>query len=319
MKTPILKVEHLCKSFHLRRRVLRAVEDVSFSIMPGETLGLVGESGCGKTTLGRTIIRIEEATDGRILFKGEDITHTPNRKLKPVRRNMQMIFQDPYESLDPRSSVGGIIAEPMLIHKLYTPKAREERVQELLETVGLKPDHIRRYAHEFSGGQRQRVSIARALALNPAFIICDEPISALDVSIQAQIINLLVRIQDTMGIAYLFIAHDLAIVRHISHTVAVMYRGSIVEYGPVEDIYSAPAHPYTKALLSAALTSDPRRERERARARITLDGEVAAPIDLLDECPFVGRCKEREGQCYHARPPLIAVGRRSVACHLVKE
>lgn len=318
MKTPILKVEHLCKSFPIGRRTLRAVEDVSLSVLPGETLGLVGESGCGKTTLGRTIIRIEEPTGGRILFKGNDITHVPNRKLKTLRKSIQMVFQDPYESLDPRSSVGGILEEPMQIHKMYTPQAREERVQELLETVGLKPDHIRRYAHEFSGGQRQRIGIARALALNPELIICDEALSALDVSIQAQIINLLVRIQETMGIAYLFIAHDLAVVRHLSHSVAVMYRGRIVEYGPTEEVYGSPAHPYTKALLSAALTMDPRRERGRARERIMLEGEIAAPIDIAEECPFVSRCKERCIVCGQAAPPLVQMGSRSVACHLVK-
>ena len=317
MKTPLLEIEHLSKSFRTRRRIVQAVDDVSLSVMPGETLGLVGESGCGKTTLGRTIIRIENPTNGHILFKGTDITRIPNKALKPIRRNIQMIFQDPYESLDPRSSVGEIIAEPMLIHKMYSPEVQKERVQMLLATVGLKPDHVRRYAHEFSGGQRQRISIARALTLNPELIICDEPISALDVSIQAQIINLLVRIQEAMGMAYLFIAHDLALVRHISHTVAVMYKGRIVEYGSTDAVYSAPAHPYTKTLMSAIPTPDPRRAREKAREWLFIDEEAAAPPDAPDNCPFAGRCKERGDLCLKSRPALVDVGDRKVACFLL--
>ena len=325
---PILKVENLSKHFPIRsslklgKRVIRAVDDVSFSIMPGETLGLVGESGSGKTTTGRSIIRIEEPTRGRIIFKDADITRVPNRDMKPIRRNMQMIFQDPYESLNPRCTVGEIISEPMLIHKMYTSSEREGHVQRLLETVGLKPDHIRRYAHEFSGGQRQRISIARALALDPGFIICDEPISALDVSIQAQIINLLIRIQDEMGIAYLFIAHDLAMVRHISHTVAVMYRGRIVEFGPTEEVYGAPAHPYTQALMSAILPPDPVRARAGARMqrRMELDEETASPhAGAQERCLYAGRCSRHEDICANVRPQYTKAGNRHVACHFAME
>jgi oligopeptide/dipeptide ABC transporter ATP-binding protein len=232
----------------------------------------------------------------------------------PVRRSMQMIFQDPYASLDPRCTVGDIIAEPMNIHNLYTPEKRRERVQELLEIVGLKPDHIRRYPHEFSGGQRQRVSIARTLALDPEFIICDEPISALDVSIQAQIVNLLELIQDRSGISYLFIAHDLGMVRHISHKIGIMYLGNMMEYGATEDVYNEPYHPYTRALLSAVPIPDPKKARQQQR--ILLNGEIEAPIDPPDACLFANRCAYCVTVCWEKKPPVVDIAGRHVACHL---
>jgi oligopeptide/dipeptide ABC transporter ATP-binding protein len=320
MATPILEVAHLCKHFNAGRAVsgetkkLKAVEDVSFTVAPGETMGLVGESGCGKSTLGRTIVRIHDPTAGRILYKGEDITRRKNRRLLPVRRSMQMIFQDPYASLDPRCTVGDILAEPMEVHRLYTRRERAARVQTLLETVGLKPDHIRRYPHEFSGGQRQRISIARTLALDPEFIVCDEPISALDVSIQAQIINLLERIQDERGLSYLFIAHDLGMVRHISHKIGVMYLGHMMEYGQTADVYDSPYHPYTKALLSAVPVPDPK--TARVKQRIVLKGEVFTPIDPPACCLFANRCPHVTARCRRTEPPVCDIAGRRVACHL---
>ncbi|MDR0839734.1 MAG: dipeptide ABC transporter ATP-binding protein [Oscillospiraceae bacterium] len=320
MSEAILSVRGLSKHFDVKRGTLevssklKAVDNIDFSIMPGETMGLVGESGCGKSTLGRTIVRIYDPTSGEIVYKGEDITTKKNKNMLAVRRSMQMIFQDPYASLDPRMTVGDIIAEPMNIHNLYTPEERKKRVQHLLETVGLKPDHIRRYPHEFSGGQRQRISIARTLALDPEFIICDEPISALDVSIQAQIVNLLERIQDETGISYLFIAHDLGIVRHISHKIGVMYLGNMMEYGATEDVYDNPYHPYTKALLSAVPVPDPKTAREKRR--IILEGEVTAPIDPPDACLFANRCSYRCTVCNEKRPPAVNIGGRLVSCHM---
>jgi len=320
MSETVLEMQALCKYFRVSRGAfaekanLKAVDNITLSIKEGETLGLVGESGCGKSTLGRTIARIYKPTSGKLIYNGEDITNTKNSKLLHVRRSMQMIFQDPYASLDPRCSVGDIIAEPMDIHNLYTKAERKRRVQELLETVGLKPDHIRRYPHEFSGGQRQRISIARTLALNPKFIVCDEPISALDVSIQAQIVNLLERIQDEMKLTYLFIAHDLGMVRHISHNVGVMYLGNIMEYGPTEEVYDDPYHPYTKALLSAAPVPDPKIAREKKR--IMLEGEITAPIDPPDACPFASRCPHCVTVCSVRKPETVEINGRQVACHL---
>ncbi|MDR2615687.1 MAG: ATP-binding cassette domain-containing protein [Oscillospiraceae bacterium] len=320
MAEAILEARMLSKYFpvkrgeaHLRGN-LKAVDDVSFSVMPGETMGLVGESGCGKSTLGRTLVRIYNPTSGGIVYKGEDITKLRGHRLLRVRRSMQMIFQDPYASLDPRCSVGEIIEEPMVIHKLCGKKERRERVQRLLETVGLKPDHIRRYPHEFSGGQRQRISIARTLALDPEFIVCDEPISALDVSIQAQIVNLLERIQDELKLSYLFIAHDLGMVRHISHKIGVMYLGSLMEYGETEEVYTNPYHPYTLALLSAMPVPDP--VEARAKKTVLLPGEIRAPVDPPDECPFLGRCSYRIGLCSQKKPPSHEIAGRRVACHL---
>ena len=269
MRDVIVSVEHLKTYFNAgktwgKKQVVKAVDDVSFQIHKGETYGLVGESGCGKSTLGRTIVKINEPTDGKILVNGEDITHLSGQKLKKFRKNIQLIFQDPYASLNPRMTVGEIIREPMVIHHMYqTRKEQDDRVAELLKIVGLKPDHVRRYPHEFSGGQRQRISIARTLALNPEFIVCDEPISALDVSIQAQVVNLMKDIQKETNVAYLFIAHDLSMVRYISDRVGVMHKGHLVETGLTEEIFEHPVHPYTKSLLSAIPIADPVIERNR--------------------------------------------------------
>ena len=282
--SPLLSVEHLktyfdvTKGIFSKRQVVKAVDDVSFSVGEGETFGLVGESGCGKSTLGRTLVKIYPATSGKILYRGKNIASLGKSEEKEFRREVQMIFQDPYASLNPRMTVGEIIKEPMEIHGiLNSASEREERAAELLKTVGLKPDHIRRYPHEFSGGQRQRISIARTLSLNPRFIICDEPISALDVSIQAQIINLLQEIQAEMGISYLFVAHDLSMVNYISHRIGVMYLGHLVEVGEADELYGNPLHPYTRALLSAVPIPDP--DTAKKRQRIRLEGELPTPIN----------------------------------------
>ncbi len=306
---PVIKVRHLKKYFMANRHILKpsdyvkAVDDVSLEIYPGETVGLVGESGCGKSTLARSIIRIYEPTAGEVIYKGADITHLSNAKLRQYRNKMQMIFQDPYASLNPRYTVGEIIGEPMEIYRMYDKAGREAKVQELLELVGLKPDHISRYPHEFSGGQRQRIGIARTLALDPDFIICDEPISALDVSIQAQIINLLEKLQDERKLTYLFIAHDLTMVKHISHKIGVMYLGHLVEFGDADEVYSNPLHPYTRALLSAAPIADPKKARESKR--IKLEGEVPSPIHAPEGCPFCTRCAECRPEC-RITPPIMA-------------
>ena len=320
---PILSVKGLKTYFDVSRgpfgkkQVVKAVDDVSLDVMPHETFGLVGESGCGKTTLGRTIVRLYEPTAGTITFKGEDVTGKKGRELKTFRRHMQMIFQDPYASLDPRMTVGEIIKEPMVVNKIYdTDTEREDRVVELLKIVGLKPDHIRRYPDEFSGGQRQRIGIARALAADPDFIVCDEPISALDVSIQAQVINLMEKIQKETGISYLFIAHDLSMVKHISDHIGVMYLGHLVEYGPADDVYHRPLHPYTSALLSAIPIPDPDVAREKQR--IILEGEIPSPIHPPAGCPFCTRCPKASEQCRKERPGFTKVGTRMVACHLYK-
>jgi len=323
MSEPILRVENCCTWFDVTRglfskkQVVKAVDNISFQVFPGETFGLVGESGCGKSTLGRTIVKIYTPTSGKIYYKGEDISQLEGARLKTFRKQVQMIFQDPYASLDPRMTVGEIVREPMDIHALHTPKEREERVVELLQIVGLKPDHIRRYPHEFSGGQRQRIGIARTLALDPEFIVCDEPISALDVSIQAQVINLLEEIQKKMGISYLFIAHDLSMVKHISSRIGVMYLGHIVETGPSHLLYSKPLHPYTRGLLSAVPIPDPRRAKERRR--IALSGEIPSPINPKPCCPFATRCPNATEQCFQAMPPTVEVDGRQVACFLYKE
>ncbi len=310
---PILEVEHVKTYFDVTRglfrpkQVVKAVDDVSFSIGRGETYGLVGESGCGKSTLGRTLVKIYPATEGKILYKGEDISKFSGEKEKEFRKSVQMIFQDPYASLNPRMTVGEIIKEPMEIHGiLASAKDREDRAAELLKTVGLKPDHIRRYPHEFSGGQRQRISIARTLALNPEFIICDEPISALDVSIQAQIINLLKEIQEESGISYLFVAHDLSMVNYISDRIGVMYLGHLVEEGPADEVYSNPAHPYTKALLSAIPIPDP--DVAKSRHRIKLEGELPSPLNPPAGCPFKGRCPLATEECGKSRPEFTDLG-----------
>ena len=287
---------------------------VSFKLERGETLGIVGESGCGKSSMGRTILKVHEPTSGQIIFDGVDITGLSNRKMFPYRKKMQMIFQDPYASLNPRFTVGEIIEEPMIIHNMGTAHERKVIVQELIETVGLKPDHIRRYPHEFSGGQRQRIGIARTLALRPEFIVCDEPISALDVSIQAQVINLLEKLQREKGFSYLFIAHDLEMVHHISHKIGVMYLGNMVELGSSDDVYKKPLHPYTRALISAAPIADPKMAKEKKR--IILEGEVPSPINPPKGCPFAGRCKYATEECKFKKPDTYMYDNRQVACNL---
>ena len=298
------------------KKLLKAVDDVSFSIAKGETFGLVGESGCGKTTVGRCLVRLYEPTDGQIFFDGQDIAHLSEKPLAPYRRRMQMIFQDPYASLNPRMTVASIIAEPLR----YAGASREyqnERVRELVDLVGLKPDHLQRYPHEFSGGQRQRVGIARALACNPEFIVCDEPISALDVSIQAQVINTLESLQEKLGLSYLFVSHDLSMVRHISHNVGVMYLGCMVERAPVQELYSNMLHPYTRALMSAVPIPDP--DLAAASDRIHLSGDVPTPIDPPSGCRFRARCPYATEQCAAERPALREVTPgHFVACHKVK-
>ena len=296
-------------------KILKAVDGVSFSIGKGETMGLVGESGCGKTTVGRSILRLYEATDGKIIFQGTDITHFTDAQMLPYRKKMQMIFQDPYTSLDPRKNIGDIIEEPMWALKLYEGKDRRDRVRELISLVGLKPDHINRYPHEFSGGQRQRIGIARALAAEPEFIVCDEPISALDVSIQAQVINILEELQERFGFTYLFISHDLSMVRHISTKVGVMYMGNLVEYAPVDELYEHMLHPYTRSLLSAVPVADP--VQAKSQQRIVLEGDVPSPIDPKPGCPFASRCPRAMDACRAEKPALRNVnGKHQVACHL---
>ena len=317
----IVSVDHLKTYFQVgkgfgKKQIVKAVDDISLDICRGETVGLVGESGCGKSTLGRTIVKINEPTEGRILVKGEDIANLSGDGLKRFRKSVQLIFQDPYASLNPRMTIGEIIREPMVIHRVYpTRQEQDERVVELLRIVGLRPDHIRRYPHEFSGGQRQRISIARTLALNPEFIVCDEPISALDVSIQAQIINLLKRIQKEMGIAYLFIAHDLSMVKHISDRIGVMYLGHMVELGSSRELYAKPMHPYTRALLSAVPIPDP--VAGKTRKRIILGGELPSPLDPPSGCPFRTRCPDAMERCSRERPQLKEVDGRLVACHRI--
>jgi oligopeptide transport system ATP-binding protein len=298
---------------------VKAVDDVSFTVKRGETLGLVGESGCGKSTTGKAILQLNRPTAGKINFEGVDLTKIKGRELRRFRRRMQMIFQDPYASLNPRMSVGSIISEPLTIHKLASGREKKERVQQLLQTVGLNPYFANRYPHEFSGGQRQRIGIARALAVEPDFIVCDEPVSALDVSIQAQIINLLQDLQDQFGLTYLFIAHDLSVVRHISDRVAVMYLGHIMELTDRDSIFAEPLHPYTKALLSAVPIPDPKVERQRER--IILTGDVPSPLRPPSGCVFHTRCPIVIDECRQRRPDWRNVGTATkehwVWCHRV--
>ena len=320
---PLLQVTNLVKHFQVggslfggRAGLVRAVDGVSFEIRRGETLGLVGESGCGKTTTGRCILQLERPTSGRILFEGQDLTTLDESALRPIRRKMQVIFQDPYSSLNPRMTVGQIIAEPLAVHGIVTGgAARAVRVKDLLQRVGLLPQHAGRYPHQMSGGQRQRVGIARALAMEPSLIVCDEPVSALDVSIQAQIINLLEDLQAEFGLTYLFIAHDLAVVRHISDRVVVMYLGKIAEMADRKTIYDGPKHPYTRALLSAVPIPDP--ELEAQRERIVLGGEVPSPLNPPAGCVFHPRCPITIDRCTHDIPLLrdLTPG-HSAACHL---
>ena len=324
MSDAVLKVENLKVHFPVKgglftkKQVVKAVDGVSFEIYPRETFGLVGESGCGKSTTGRAIVKLYEPTSGTVYYHGEDVTKIKGSHLAEFRRNVQMIFQDPYASLNPRMTVGEIIREPMDIHHIFnTKEEREQRVRELLDIVGLKPDHSRRYPHEFSGGQRQRIGIARTLALNPQFIVCDEPISALDVSIQAQVINLLEHIQKEMGISYLFIAHDLSMVKHISDRIGVMYLGNLVEIGESDDVYHRPLHPYTQALLSAVPIPDPRVAREKKR--IVLEGELPSPLDTPSGCVFRTRCPNATERCAREKPGMVNVGKRTVACFLYEK
>lgn len=315
----ILEVSHLKKYFKTGKGTLKAVDDVSFYINKGETLGIVGESGCGKTTCGRTCIGIYERTDGQVLYKGKDVHGLRGAERKAFTKAVQIIFQDPYSSLDPKMKVHDIIAEGLRAHHMCQSKQEEqEKVQELLKTVGLNAEHATRYVHEFSGGQRQRIGIARALAVEPEFIVCDEPISALDVSIQAQIINLLIRLQKEKGLTYLFIAHDLAMVKHISDRVAVMYLGTVAEITDSDSLYQRPLHPYTKALLSAIPIPDPKVEEEKERIR--LQGELPSPINPPKGCRFASRCQYAKERCRTEQPELFEMERgHFVACHLYGE
>jgi oligopeptide transport system ATP-binding protein len=321
---PILEVKNLVKHYPLmgggvfRRRVgdVHAVCDISFSLRPGETLGLVGESGCGKSTTGKTVLQLTPPTAGEVIFDGENLVGKTRKQLRRVRRNLQVVFQDPYASLNPRIPVNDIVAEPLQIHGLYRQRGKE-RVRELLTVVGLNPEHGNRYAHEFSGGQRQRIGIARALALEPKVMVLDEPVSALDVSIQAGVVNLLGELQSRLGLAYLFIAHDLSVVRHISDRVAVMYLGKIVETGTRESIYERASHPYTQALLSAVPIPDPKLERQRQR--IVLEGDVPSPVNPPSGCRFRTRCWKAQAICAEEEPALIDRGQgHPVACHFAE-
>ena len=319
-KKPILEVKHLKKYFPVdAKHTLKAVDDVSFTIYEGETLGIVGESGCGKTTCGRTCIGVYEATSGEVLYKGKDINKMTAAERKEFTKKVQMIFQDPYSSLDPRMKVHDIIAEGMQIHKLVSSKSEEiKAVQSLLEQVGLNPEHASRYVHEFSGGQRQRIGIARALAVNPEFLMCDEPISALDVSVQAQVVNLLVKLQKERGLTCMFIAHDLSMVKHISDRVGVMYLGNLVELADSDALYQHPLHPYTKALLSAIPVPNP--DIERQRNQIRLEGEVPSPMNPPAGCHFCNRCSYAMEECSCQTPVMREVEPgHFVACHLYDE
>jgi len=320
---PLIRVQNLKKHFPItagvfRRQVgtVKAVDGISFDLLPKETLGLVGESGCGKTTAGRTVLSLYTATEGKVYFGQTEVTALGVNKLRLMRQKMQMIFQDPQDSLNPRMTVGSIISEPLLEHTQASGSQRTERVEELLQAVGLNAKYMNRYPHEFSGGQRQRIGVARALALNPEFIVCDEPIAALDVSIQAQVVNLLEDLQEKLGLTYLFISHDLGMIRHIARRVAVMYLGHIVEIATSQDLYRRPQHPYTQALLSAVPTHDP--VREQTRKRIILTGDVPSPADPPSGCPFRTRCPSVESKCAEEVPELRQIGTgHRVACHLV--
>lgn len=321
---PLLQVEHLCKEFPVDSGVfgskfakkVSAVDDISFEIYAGRTFGLVGESGCGKSTTGRSIMRLTHPTAGRVIFDGQDVATMKKKELKAVRRNMQYIFQDPYASLNPRMTIGEIVSEPMVIHGVgENQEDRINQVRHLLDVVGLNPEHINRYPHEFSGGQRQRVGIARAFALRPKLIICDEPVSALDVSIQAQVLNLLDGLQEAFGTAYLFIAHDLSVVQHISDEVAVMYLGNLMEQSDWRSLYAEPYHPYTQALLSAVPVPDP--DLQKSRERIILAGDPPSPINPPTGCRFHTRCPIATEKCSQERPPMeeVAPGHKCACWH----
>ncbi len=317
----LLEVEHLKLHFPIKEGIIfdrevatvHAVDDVTFQLLEGETLGLVGESGCGKTTLSRGLMRLIDSTDGTIRFRGDDITHASRKQLEPLRREMQMVFQDPFASLNPRKRVTQIIGMPLRLHGVERHEV-DDRVRNLLERVGLSPEHLNRFPHEFSGGQRQRIGVARALALEPKLIVLDEPVSALDVSVQAQIINLLEDLQDEFGLTFLFVAHDLSVVRHVSDRIAVMYLGKLMEVSPAEELHDKPIHPYTHALLSAVPIPDP--QENRARERIVVSGEPPNPIDPPSGCVFHPRCPRATEVCREVEPPLARYpGGHLAACH----
>lgn len=319
---PLLEVQHLKKYFPVTGQLgrlggikgqVKAVNDVSFQLYPGETFGLVGESGCGKSTTGRTILRLTEATDGKVLYQGQNIYELSRKEMKPVRKDIQMVFQDPYSSLNPRIRVGHALEEPLIIHSLADRKERQERVFDILEKVGLKKEHYNRYPHEFSGGQRQRLGLARALIVNPTMVICDEPVSALDVSIQSQVINLLKQLQEELKLTYLFITHDISVVRHISDRIGVMYLGKIVEEAPTDALFQNPLHPYTQALFSAV----PGGKRTQSRERIVLRGEIPSPLNPPSGCMFHTRCPFAMEICKGKIPERKEISQRHfVSCHL---
>lgn len=322
MADTLVEVRNLKEYFNIATgafttKPLKAVDDVSFSIHRGETLGLVGESGCGKTTVGRTLLHLYKPTAGQIFFDGKEVK--TKKDVLEYRRKSAMVFQDPYSSLNPRMTVADIIGEPLDVHKMYADKKeREEKILDLMAKVGLNSEHANRYAHEFSGGQRQRIGIARAMAMNPQFVVCDEPVSALDVSIQAQVINMFDELQDALGLTYLFIAHDLLVVRHISDRIAVMYLGKMVELADAEEIYDHPLHPYTKSLMSAVPVPDPK--IARANQRIVLSGDIPSPLNAPSGCPFRTRCAYAEACCAESMPPFEEISSgHFIACHRAKE